>query len=130
MADIDCECDVTAPLINPTKVERVNSTTTDEESNAETIEADYASTTISTKQFRVYKRRWYILFLFVAINIIYNMYWNTFGPIQGPVKLIFHWEDWNILLITAWSGVSLTIVSAPMGRLMEKQGEVGFYGEY
>ena len=72
MADTDD--DIKTRLINPSQVERVNSTTTDEESNAETIEADYASTTISTKQFRVHKRRWYILFLFVAINIIYNMY--------------------------------------------------------
>ena len=50
---------------------------------------------------KVYRRRWYILGVYAALNVVSVSYTNTFFPIQEPVKLIFHWEDWNILLINA-----------------------------
>ena len=78
----------------------------------------------TSTRLRVYKRRWYILFLFVAMNITQNIYWNTFGPIQGPVELIFHWQDRNILLLSLWAAVGMIVFSPPMGWLMEAKGRL------
>lgn len=73
---------------------------------------------------KVYKGRWYILFMFVAMNVTYNVYWNALGPIQGPLKLIFNWEDWQILLLESWAAVALIVASPIMGWVIEGKGEL------
>ena len=114
------ESDEEKALLKPGEKDRRYSSTDSSTYSSINNEAE-SSGTISTR-LRVYKRRWYILFLFIAMNITQNMFWNTFGPIQGPVELIFHWKDRVILLLSLWAAVSFILVSAPMGWLMETKG--------
>lgn len=95
-------------------------------SDSSDVDCKTLSGTVSDRldlRLRVYKRRWYILFLFVVMNLTQNMFWNSFGPIQSPVKLIFHWKDQNILLLSMWAAISMIAFAAPMGWLMEARGE-------
>ena len=55
---------------------------------------------ITEIRFKVYKRRWYVLFVFTANAYVYNMAWNTWAPIQEPTKLAFGWTDFDILLLS------------------------------
>ena len=71
---------------------------------------------------KVYRRRWYILGVYAALNVISVFYTNTFSPIQEPVKLIFYWEDWNVLLINAVTTLSSIFLSAPFGWLVVAKG--------
>ena len=56
---------------------------------------------------KVYRRRWYILAVFSTMVFAAGFYYNTFSPIQKPVKLMFQWEDWNMLLLNALNLFSL-----------------------
>ena len=81
------------------------------------------STTSTTRvQVKVYKRRWYVLFVFTAEAFIYNMAWNTWGPIQEPSKVAFGWTDFNILLLTSWAAIALLATSVPLCWLMDTKG--------
>ena len=92
-------------------------------SKAVNLTPNSAANVENTSGLRVYKRRWYILVMFVAMNITYNFYWNAFGPIQGPLKHIYGLEDWNILLLQSWAAVSLITASFPMGWIIETKGK-------
>ena len=73
-------------------------------------------------QFKIYKRRWYVLFVFTAEALIYNMAWNTWAPIQEPCKIAFGWTDFDLLLLTSWAAISLILTSAPFTWLMDTKG--------
>ena len=80
--------------------------------------------TVSTTrvQCKVYKRRWYVLFVFTAEAFIYNLAWNTWGPVQEPSKVAYGWTDFNVLLITSWSAIGLLATSFPLTWLMDSKG--------
>ncbi|KAL9955628.1 hypothetical protein ACROYT_G036979 [Oculina patagonica] len=73
-------------------------------------------------QCKVYKRRWYVLSVFTASAFIFNMAWNTWGPIQEPTKLAFGWTDFDILLLTSWTPISFIVSSLPLTWLMDSKG--------
>ena len=73
-------------------------------------------------EFKVYKRRWYVLFVFTAEAFIYNMTWNTWGPIQEPSKVAFGWTDFDLLLISSWAAIALLATSLPLTWLMDSKG--------
>jgi len=83
-----------------------------------------SSTNASTArvEFKVYKRRWYVLFVFTAEAFIYNLAWNTWGPIQEPSKVAFGWTDFNVLLLTSWAAIALLVASVPLTWLMDSKG--------
>lgn len=73
-------------------------------------------------QLKIYKRRWYILFLFTALACLFNMMWNTWGPIEEPCKAVFGWSDWHILLITSWAALAFISTAVPFISLMDTKG--------
>jgi FLVCR family MFS transporter len=88
---------------------------------------EYSSTNISTisttrVEFKVYKRRWYVLFVFTAEAFIYNLTWNTWGPIQEPSKVAFGWTDFDLLLLSSWTAIALLATSLPLTWLMDSKG--------
>ena len=77
----------------------------------------------SFTQCRVYKRRWYILFVFTMTSIVSNMMWNTWGPIQRPCRLVFGWERWTVLLLSSLGAIGPILGAFPSTWLMDSRGE-------
>ena len=87
----------------------------------------YGSNNTSTESitrvhFKVYKRRWYVLSVFTAQAFIFNMAWNTWGPIQKPSKVAFDWRDFDLLLLSSWAAIALLATSLPLTWLMDSKG--------
>ena len=82
-----------------------------------------SSTTVPTGvECKVYKTRWYVLFVFTAEAFIYNLTWNTWGPIQEPCKVTFGWTDFDLLLLSSWAPIALLATSLPLTWLMDSKG--------
>ena len=77
----------------------------------------------SFTQCRVYKRRWYILFVFTMTSIVSNTMWNTWGPIQRPCRLVFGWERWTVLLLSSLGAIGPILGAFPSTWLMDSRGE-------
>ena len=76
---------------------------------------------------KVYKRRWYILSVFTASAFIFNMAWNTWGPIQQPTKLALGWTDFDLLLLSSWAPISFIVSTVPLTWLMDSKGSCVFF---
>ena len=85
-------------------------------STASTVEVEY----------KVYKRRWYVLFVYTAQALIYNLAWNTWTPIEEPCKIALGWTDFNLLLLSSWAPIALLVTSAPLTWLMDTKGRYLF----
>ena len=72
---------------------------------------------------KIYKRRWYVLTVYTAQAVIFNMTWNTWSPIQKPCKISFGWTDFDLLLLSSWAPISYLVTSAPLTWLMDRKGE-------
>ena len=73
--------------------------------------------------FEVYRRRWYILFVFSICSALNGMKWNTWGPIQGTSQVVFGWSDTTITLMVAWGPIVYIISFLPISWLMDTKGE-------
>ncbi|XP_078580378.1 solute carrier family 49 member 4 homolog [Branchiostoma floridae x Branchiostoma japonicum] len=67
------------------------------------------NTKTSSGQWRVYRRRWYILLLFSLVCFDQSVVLNTWAPISDSAKLVFGWTDGDISLLSNWG--SITFVS-------------------
>lgn len=76
----------------------------------------------STRQCKVYKRRWYVLFVFTLTSIVSNFMWNTWGPIQRPCRLVFGWERWTVLLLSSFGAIGPILGAFPSTWLMDTKG--------
>ncbi|XP_068673644.1 solute carrier family 49 member 4 homolog [Montipora foliosa] len=71
---------------------------------------------------KIYKRRWYVLTVYTAQAVIFNMTWNTWSPIQKPCKISFGWTDFDLLLLSSWAPIAYLVTSAPLTWLMDRKG--------
>ena len=78
---------------------------------------------ISRDNFKVYKRRWYILVVFFICSAVNGMKWNTWGPIQGTSQVVFGWSNTTITLLVAWGPIVYIIVFLPVSWLMDAKGK-------
>ena len=76
----------------------------------------------SKVEIKIYKRRWYVLFVFTAQAMIYNIAWNTWAPIQEPSKIAFGWTDVNLLMLASWAPISFFVTLAPLTWLIHTKG--------
>lgn len=72
--------------------------------------------------FNVFRRRWYILFVFFICSALNGMKWNTWGPIQGTSQVVFGWSDTTITLMVAWGPIVYIISFLPISWLMDTKG--------
>ena len=86
-----------------------------------TSPGDYTGMTSSN--IKVYKRRWYILFIFTLLNTTGNILWNTWPPIQETCQLVFGWDKTNVLTIGALQAVGSIISIVPSAWLLDTKGE-------
>ena len=83
----------------------------------------FSSTKTTTRvQCKVYKRRWYVLFVFTAEAFIFNMTWNTWGPIQEQFKAAYGWTDFNIIVLNLWAAIAFLATTFPLTWLMDSKG--------
>ena len=90
-------------------------------------QSEYPSPSTSTiastgVECKVYKRRWYVLFVFTAEAFIFSLTWNTWGPIQESCKAVLGWTDFNLLLLSSWTPIALLATSLPLTWLMDSKG--------
>ena len=89
----------------------------------EVCSSELTSTASTTQvEFNIYKRRWYVLFVYTSQAFIYNLAWNTWGPIQEPCKIAFGWSDFNLLLLSSWAAIAFLVTSVPLTWLMDAKG--------
>ena len=74
------------------------------------------------ENFKVYKRRWYILLVFFICSTLNGLKWNTWSPIQGTSQVVFGWSDTTITLLVAWGPIVFVVVFLPMSWLMDVKG--------
>lgn len=72
--------------------------------------------------FKVYKRRWYILLVFFICSTLNGLKWNTWSPIQGTSQVVFGWSDTTITLLVTWGPIVFVVVFLPMSWLMDVKG--------
>lgn len=72
--------------------------------------------------FKVYKRRWYILLVFFMCSTLNGLKWNTWSPIQGTSQVVFGWSDTTITLLVTWGPIVFVVVFLPMSWLMDVKG--------
>ena len=76
----------------------------------------------SAKKCKVYKRRWYILFVFTLTSIVSNFMWNTWGPIQRPCRVVFGWQTWTVLLLSSFGAICPILGFIPSTWPMDTKG--------
>ncbi|XP_069185946.1 solute carrier family 49 member 4 homolog [Procambarus clarkii] len=94
-------------------------------SDLETLlpEVHEESLLISSVEVKVYKRRWWILFLFAGIGFMQCAVWNTWGPITSSVKIAYpNWDDAEVALLSMWGTITMIMGLAPMTLLLQTKG--------
>ena len=79
---------------------------------------------IHRDNFKVYKRRWYILLVFCICAATNAIKWNTWSPIQGTAQVVFGWSGTTITLLVAWGPIAFIVVFLPMSWLMDVKGKM------
>ena len=71
----------------------------------------------------VYKRRWYILFMFCAVACMNGTVWNTWGPIAVSAEPALGWTNGNIAIVSICACISGTVATPVCSWLLEVKGE-------
>ncbi|XP_064597874.1 solute carrier family 49 member 4-like [Liolophura sinensis] len=71
---------------------------------------------------KVYKRRFYILFMFSMSALAQAAVWNTWGPVSQSAKQVFGWTDGDIALLANWGPISFIISLYPFSWIMDVKG--------
>ncbi|XP_031549371.1 solute carrier family 49 member 4-like [Actinia tenebrosa] len=77
---------------------------------------------LQADKYQLYKRRWYILSVYTAIVLICNLTLNTWAPISEPCKIIFGWENWQVIFIVNWTPLCMLVSAGPSIWMMDKKG--------
>eukprot|EP00095_Tigriopus_kingsejongensis_P002575 maker-scaffold274_size229011-snap-gene-1.27 protein:Tk02575 transcript:maker-scaffold274_size229011-snap-gene-1.27-mRNA-1 annotation:"hypothetical protein DAPPUDRAFT_102163" len=75
-----------------------------------------------TEPYRVYKKRWYILFLFSLLACFQCQVWNTWGPIEVPVRYAYEWADSTVAMMANWGTIMFVTTAIPLSYFLEVQG--------
>ena len=78
----------------------------------------------NARKCKVYKRRWYILFVFTLTSIVSNFMWNTWGPIQRPCRAVFGWRKNTVLLLSSFGAIGPILGFIPSTWLMDTKGNL------
>ena len=71
---------------------------------------------------KLYKARWYILFIFSLSTVWQACAWNTFGPIAASAKHVFQWDNATISMLANWGAISLAATCLFSNWLMDVKG--------
>nr|KAG5703789.1 hypothetical protein BaRGS_009587 [Batillaria attramentaria] len=74
------------------------------------------------KALGVYKRRWYVLFMFSIYSFTQACVWNTFGPISSTSEKVFGWNDGTIALLSNWGPIAYIISGIFFSWMLDVKG--------
>ena len=80
-----------------------------------------------TDEVKVYKTRWFILFVYCINGVLQNAMWNTWGPIEETARAVYKWDDYVIDLMSAWGSITFCITMVPFAWIMDVKGEYIWY---
>lgn len=83
---------------------------------------DEKEASIPSPEVKVYKRRFYILFMFSMSTLAQAAVWNTWGPVSQSAKQVFGWSDGDIALLANWGPISFVISLYPFSWIMDVKG--------
>ncbi|ELT88673.1 hypothetical protein CAPTEDRAFT_202014 [Capitella teleta] len=78
---------------------------TDENSSVSHVAVD----SVSLPETKTYKRRWYILFVFSLLCVTQGAIWNTWGPLDASMRLVYDWTPRTIALQTSWGPIAYMV---------------------
>ncbi|GFR86659.1 disrupted in renal carcinoma protein 2-like protein [Elysia marginata] len=93
------------------------------ESESESSEDDETAALLKDTKTEIYKRRWYLLFLFSMMALIWNAIWSTWGPIAQSAKQVYSWGDGDIAMFTWLGNLPFLVTMFPIAYLMDVKGE-------
>ncbi|OWF43791.1 Disrupted in renal carcinoma protein 2-like [Mizuhopecten yessoensis] len=70
----------------------------------------------------VYKRRWYILFVYCLLTLTQAMLWNTWGPIADSSHEAFGWDDGDTALLTDFGPIAFLLVVFLFSWIVDEKG--------
>ncbi|XP_067126769.1 solute carrier family 49 member 4-like [Centruroides vittatus] len=71
---------------------------------------------------KLYKRRWWILFVFSALNLLQSFVGITWITIQQSAKDVFSWEDWILIILTHCKTIAFVILGIPACWFLKRTG--------
>lgn len=82
----------------------------------------------SKQEFAVYRRRWWIIFVFAMCSMVQSAQWNTWAPITDALQISYNWPASLISSIPATSNAGFCLLGLPVMALIETQGKTdNFY---
>ena len=85
---------------------------------------DETSALLKETKTEIYRRRWYLLFLFSMTALVWNAIWSTWGPIAQSAKQVYSWGDGDIAMFTWLGNLPFLITMFPMAYLMDVKGQL------
>ncbi|XP_060584064.1 solute carrier family 49 member 4 homolog [Ruditapes philippinarum] len=71
---------------------------------------------------KVYKRRWYILFVYGMMAMTQCAVWNTFSPISAVGERVFGWDTAGLSLLTNWGPISYLLGTFAFSWILDVKG--------
>ncbi|XP_053372758.1 solute carrier family 49 member 4 homolog [Mercenaria mercenaria] len=71
---------------------------------------------------KVYKRRWYILFVYGMFAMTQCAVWNTFSPISAVGERVFGWDTAGLSLLTNWGPIAYLLGTFAFSWLLDVKG--------
>jgi len=78
--------------------------------------------TCKETEIKVYKRRWYILFVYCVLSFTQATLWNTWGPIAQTSESAFGWTDADIALFTNLGPIAFLFVVFLISWIVDTKG--------
>lgn len=90
--------------------------------NYNSIHSDPLTASQQSVQCAVYKRRWYILFIFTCMSFMQGAMPNVWTVIAQSVEPAFGWSDATISLMMNWVYVTYLIAMGPAAWIIDNKG--------
>ena len=71
---------------------------------------------------RVYRRRWWVMLVFVIFASNQSVVWNTWSPIAAASESVFRWTDSTVAAIINTSEISYLVLVIPVNMLTNVKG--------
>ncbi|XP_023213736.1 disrupted in renal carcinoma protein 2 homolog [Centruroides sculpturatus] len=71
---------------------------------------------------KLYKRRWWILFVFSALTLLQSFVGITWITIQQSAKDVFSWKDSNLIILTHCKTIAFVIFGIPACCFLKRIG--------
>ncbi|CAD5120336.1 DgyrCDS8910 [Dimorphilus gyrociliatus] len=70
----------------------------------------------------IYKRRWYILFIFCNLTLAVGSLWNIWGPIANSAERAFNWSNATIATLSNYGPIVFVATSFFFSWIMDNKG--------